>query len=202
MTNAQFGENMDTQYNLAIATAKEWLSKDKKQFIGGKWVLGNLENNWMVTNPSNRDVLCNIPLADEQLVEEATVVASQAHQSGVWSKVSRTERAKVLRDIAQVIRDHTEVLAVLETLPNGKLLTESLADDIPTCADIFEYYAGWTDKFYGETSPVDPEYLNFTNIEPVGVCALIAPWNFPLYQYRVENRSCFSYGEYGYSKTI
>lgn len=75
----------------------------------------------MVTNPSNRDVLCNIPLADEQLVEEATVVASQAHQSGVWSKVSRTERAKVLRDIAQVIRDHTEVLAVLETLPNGKL---------------------------------------------------------------------------------
>ncbi|WP_239912519.1 aldehyde dehydrogenase family protein [Vibrio harveyi] len=182
MTNAQFGENMDTQYNLAIATAKEWLSKDKKQFIGGQWVLGNLENNWMVTNPSNRDVLCNIPLADEQLVEEATVVASQAHQSGVWSKVSRTERAKVLRDIAQVIRDHTEVLAVLETLPNGKLLTESLADDIPTCADIFEYYAGWTDKFYGETSPVDPEYLNFTNKEPVGVCALIAPWNFPLYQ--------------------
>ncbi len=81
-----------------------------------------------------------------------------------------------------MIREHAEELAVLETLANGKLYAESSSDDIPTCADIFDYYAGWTDKFYGETAPVDEGYLSYTLKEPVGVCGLIAPWNFPLYQ--------------------
>ncbi len=55
-------------------------------------------------------------------------------------------------------------------------------DDMPTCAGIFEFDASWTDKFYGEVSPVEGGVLNFTQKEPVGVRALIAPWNFPLYQ--------------------
>ncbi|UTV29548.1 aldehyde dehydrogenase family protein [Photobacterium atrarenae] len=162
--------------------AQEWLGKEKQQYVGGKWVSGSVEQAWNIIDPSNQQVLCSMALASEQLVEETAQIANACHQSGVWQETSRTERANILRQIAQLIRENTEKLAVLETLPNGKLIGESLADDIPTCADIFDYYAGWTDKYYGETSPVDKDYLNFTSQEPVGACALIAPWNFPLYQ--------------------
>jgi len=165
-----------------IKWALDWLKEDKNQFIGGKWGVGDSNKTWDVVNPSDKTILCSFPLASEQQVEEVATIANNSHESGVWRKVNRAERATVLRQIAQLIRDNVEKLAILETLPNGKLLTESLADDIPTCADIFEYYAGWTDKYYGVTSPVEEDFINFTQQEPVGVCALIAPWNFPLYQ--------------------
>ncbi|ETX09688.1 betaine-aldehyde dehydrogenase [Marinomonas ushuaiensis DSM 15871] len=172
---------MTTQTIIPLAWAKDWLTQPKNQYINGEWVKG--ENlNWDLKNPANGESLCQIPLASSQQVEATAVIANQHHEAGTWSKVSRTERANLLRAIATLIRNNVEKLALLETLPNGKLFSESMTDDIPTCADIFDYYAGWTDKYYGETSPVDKGFLNYTLKEPIGVCALIAPWNFPLYQ--------------------
>jgi len=173
---------MGATNNIPLAWAEQWLQTPKNQYINGEWVTGASSESWTVLNPANRQSLCSFAMADAEQVEYTAKVANQRHEAGVWSKVSRTERANLLRQIAQLIRDNTEKLALLETLPNGKLFSESMADDIPTCADIFDYYAGWTDKFYGETSPVDDGYLNYTLKEPVGVCGLIAPWNFPLYQ--------------------
>lgn len=172
---------MTIMNEIPLAWAQEWLQKPKQQYINGQWVSGN-GADWAVRNPANKEVLCNIAMADAEQVEQAAVVANQRHEAGTWNKVSRTERANFLRQIANLIRANTEKLALLETLPNGKLFSESMTDDIPTCADIFDYYAGWTDKFYGETSPVEDGFLNYTLKEPVGVCGLIAPWNFPLYQ--------------------
>jgi len=172
---------MTTQNAMPLAWAKDWLTKPKNQYINGQWVKGE-SSDWDLKNPANGESLCQIPLASSQQVEATAVIANQHHEAGTWSKVSRTERANLLRGIATLIRNNVEKLALLETLPNGKLFSESMADDIPTCADIFDYYAGWTDKFYGETCPVDEGFLNYTLKEPVGVCALIAPWNFPLYQ--------------------
>ena len=172
---------MTIMNEIPLAWAQEWLQKPKQQYINGQWVSGN-GADWAVRNPADKEVLCNIAMADAEQVEQAAVVANQHHEAGTWNKVSRTERANFLRQIADLIRANTEKLALLETLPNGKLFSESMTDDIPTCADIFDYYAGWTDKFYGETSPVEDGFLNYTLKEPVGVCGLIAPWNFPLYQ--------------------
>jgi len=172
---------MTTQTAMPLAWAKDWLTKPKNQYINGEWVKGE-NSDWDLKNPANGESLCKIPLASSQQVEVTAVIANQHHEAGTWSKVSRTERANLLRAIATLIRNNVEKLALLETLPNGKLFSESMADDIPTCADIFDYYAGWTDKYYGETSPVDEGFLNYTLKEPIGVCALIAPWNFPLYQ--------------------
>lgn len=169
-------------YSQDIAWAKDWLNTPKMQYINGEWVLGASEKTFDVIDPSTQEILSSLPLAGSDQVEYTAMAAHQAHQKGEWAKTPRTVRAKVLQQIAQVIRENIPRLAVLESLPNGKLLRESLTDDIPTCADIFDYYAGWTDKYYGETSPVEDGYLNFTQNEPVGVCALIAPWNFPLYQ--------------------
>jgi len=168
--------------SIPLPWATEWLKQPKQQYINGQWVEGASAEHWCVRNPADGQELCSFSMADAEQVEAAAKAANENHEAGTWNKVSRSERANVLRQIAQLIRDNTEKLALLETLPNGKLFKESLVDDIPTCADIFEYYAGWTDKFYGETSPVEDGFLNYTLKEPVGVCALIAPWNFPLYQ--------------------
>lgn len=173
---------MASTNNIPLPWAIEWLRQPKRQYINGEWVNGASKESWTVKNPSNGEELCSFAMADSVQVEETARVAKERHEAGVWSKVSRTERARILREIARLIRENVEKLALLETLPNGKLFSESMADDIPTCADIFEYYAGWTDKLYGETSPVDDGFLNYTLKEPVGVCGLIAPWNFPLYQ--------------------
>ena len=172
---------MTIKNEIPLTWAQDWLQKPKLQYIDGQWVAGN-NATWSVKNPANGNELCQIAMADAQQVEQTAALANQHHQAGTWSQVSRTERANTLRRIADLIRANTEKLALLETLPNGKLFTESMADDIPTCADIFDYYAGWTDKYYGETSPVESGFLNYTLKEPIGVCALIAPWNFPLYQ--------------------
>ncbi len=162
--------------------ARQWLTTPKKQYMNGQWVDGNSKEQWSVKDPSNGDLLCHFNMADTDQVEQMAQQAHQTHDEQVWAKSNRDSRAKLLRDIAALIRANVEKLAVLESLANGKLYSESLEGDIPTCADIFDYYAGWVDKFYGETCPVEDGYLNYTTKEPVGVCGLIAPWNFPLYQ--------------------
>lgn len=172
--------------NNTIPTARQWaenwLKQPKQNYLNGNWVDGNSDKRFTVINPANQSSLCTLALADSTQVEAMADAANACHQSGVWAKTSRTERADILRQIATLIRDHLHELAVLETLPNGKLIGESMVDDIPTCADIFDYYAGWTDKYYGVNSPVEADFINFTREEPIGVCALIAPWNYPLYQ--------------------
>jgi aldehyde dehydrogenase (NAD+) len=162
--------------------ATRWLASAKTQYINGDWVPG-AGAAWQVKNPATGQTLCQIALADADQIETAAEAAHRCHQSGVWSrKSSRKARADQLLAIARLIRDHAPRLALLESLANGKTYLEALNDDIFTCAEIFEYYAGWTDKFYGEVSPVEDGFLNFTTKDPLGVCALIAPWNYPLYQ--------------------
>lgn len=165
-----------------LVWAQRWLATEKKQYVDGQWVRG-AGAEWTVMNPATGKALCSIPLADGGQVETAALAAHRCHRSEVWSrKTSRKARADLLNAIARLIRDNVDKLSLLESLANGKTYREALVDDIPTCADIFEYYAGWTDKYYGEVSPVEDGFLNFTSKEPVGVCGLIAPWNFPLYQ--------------------
>lgn len=172
----------DVLYQADLEWANDWLTQPKRHYVDGNWVDG-AGRDWAVTNPADGRSLCQIALADAAQVDQAAAAAHRAHRSGEWSRrSSRKDRADMLHAIADLIRENVEGLALLESLANGKLYREALADDIPTCADIFDYYAGWTDKFYGEVSPVEDGFLNFTTKEPVGVCALIAPWNFPLYQ--------------------
>src|SRR5712692_2383020 len=90
------------------------------------------------------------------------------------------ERARLMFKIAELIDEHADELAEIETLDNGKPLTFSRGFDIPAAAETFRYYGGWVTKLYGETNPSDPSFFNFTLREPVGVCGQIIPWNFPL----------------------
>ena len=137
----------------------------------GRWVL----------DPSTATPLGWVAFDDAASID-ATVARARAAfgPDGNWATTSRRDRARALHAVAATIRAHAPELAALQSLENGKTYRESLLDDLPDTADVFDYYAGWTDKLHGETNPVDGTALNYTVREPVGVCALVVPWNFPL----------------------
>ncbi len=163
-----------------LAWAAEWLGKPKLLYAGGKFVPASGESAHEATNPANGDRLAPVPIATPGDVDRAVAAARAAFASGPWPALARRERGRLLQRVADVVRAHRAELATLVALENGKLYREAYFDDMPDTADVFDYYAGWVDKLYGETCPVDGPFLNYTLREPVGVCALIVPWNFPL----------------------
>ena len=157
--------------------AKKWLGVQKKHFVGGSWQDGGKDQH-AVVNPTDGSVLAKVPNADKDVVDRAVAAARSAFPS--YAQLTRAKRAGMLREIGSVIRKHATELATLESLQNGMLWSESLVGCLPDSADIFDYFAGWTDKYYGKTVPVDPGFVNYTLRQPVGVCGAIVPWNFPL----------------------
>jgi aldehyde dehydrogenase (NAD+) len=159
--------------------AEAWLGKDKSIYINGRWKCAS-GKIWHAINPANKKVLGSYNFADANQVDSAVQAASDNFEAGAWRKLPRAERINTLRRIGQVARDHRAELATLASLENGKLYSEAYNDDLPDTADIWDYYSGWVDKINGETLPADNGFINYTVKEPVGVCALIVPWNYPL----------------------
>jgi aldehyde dehydrogenase (NAD+) len=122
-------------------------------------------------NPATEEPLAEIAEADATDVDDAVSAARAAYQ-GTWSRTTPAERSKYLFRIARAIQERGRELAVLETLDNGKPISESRDVDIPTAAAHFFYYAGWADKL---------DYAGFgPEPRPIGVAGQIIPWNFPL----------------------
>lgn len=159
--------------------AEEWLKEQKRPYVNGAFAEGGGDVVESV-NPATKRVIGRFAAMDEAGVNAAVEAARKAFDEGPWKGMNRKERGGVMREIAALVRAHQAELATLETLDNGKLYTESYADDVAEVADLFDYYAGWTDKFYGEVNPVSGNFLSYTTREPVGVCGQIVPWNFPL----------------------
>src|SRR5262249_34463047 len=118
---------------------------------------------------------------DKEDVARAVKGARRAFEGGPWRKMTASERGRALWKLADLIEQHGEEFAQLETLDNGKPISVARVADIPLVVDHFRYYAGWATKVEGETIPVSaPNMLNYTLREPVGVIGQIIPWNFPL----------------------
>lgn len=159
--------------------AQAWLAEPKRLFIDGAFVAAGGSERFAAVNPATGEVLAEVASASTGDVDRAVAAARTAF-SGPWRDLTRRARAALLRRLGELVRAHRAELATLIALENGKLYREALEDDMPDTADVFDYYAGWTDKLYGETCPVEGPFLNYTLREPLGVCALIAPWNYPL----------------------
>jgi aldehyde dehydrogenase (NAD+) len=165
----------------SIQWAREWLRNQKHSlYFNGQWQKSSSQHTFDSINPATGEKLASFFEANARDVEAAAASARTAFSQPLWKNMRRSERAQTLHALGQLIRDHSAELATLETLSNGKTFRESIVDDLPESADVFDYYAGWTDKLYGETCPVESGFLNFTKREPIGVCALVVPWNFPL----------------------
>jgi aldehyde dehydrogenase (NAD+)/phenylacetaldehyde dehydrogenase len=131
-------------------------------------------------NPADGKPITKVAAAGAADVDAAVTSARKAFEEGPWPKMSGDERGKLLWRLGDLLEKHREEIARLETMDSGKPIRDTTNVDVPYAADCFRYFAGWASKLHGETIPVRGPFLNYTRREPVGVCAGIIPWNFPL----------------------
>lgn len=148
--------------------------------INNEWVESCSGKRFETINPATGEVICDVALSDAPDVDKAVAAARKAFTSGQWPKMSARERGLLLYRLADLIEANKEELARLESLDNGKPLTESLNIDLHLVIECYRYYAGWADKIQGKTIPISGSYFCYTRHEPVGVVGQIIPWNFPL----------------------
>jgi aldehyde dehydrogenase len=149
-----------------------------QNFIGGHWV-PPVQGQYMPDlSPATGERFTEVPRSTKEDIELALDAAHAAKDA--WGETSLTERARILNRIADVIEEHTEMLAVAETCDNGKPVRETLAADIPLAADHFRYFAGETRALTGTSAEIDKDTVVYHFHEPLGVVGQIIPFNFPL----------------------
>jgi phenylacetaldehyde dehydrogenase len=154
--------------------------------INGKWVEAVSGKTFPTYNPATGEVLARVAEGDKEDIDRAVKAARAAFETGPWSKLTASERGRLIWKVAELIEENLEEFAELETLDNGKPLKVARAADVPLAAELFRYMAGWTTKIEGNTIPLSvpytpgAKYLAYTLREPVGVVGQIIPWNFPL----------------------
>ncbi|MEQ8514882.1 MAG: aldehyde dehydrogenase family protein [Chromatocurvus sp.] len=160
---------------------ESFLTRQHKLLIGGEWVEGG-DSAIPVIDPANGETISGITNASQDDVDKAVTAARDAFDSPEWRDRKPQERGRMLHRIADLIEQHTEELAYLETLDNGKPFSIARAVDVGAAAGAFRYYAGWADKIHGQTHNISMpgDFHAYTLREPVGVAALIVPWNYPL----------------------
>lgn len=165
---------------------RRFLSEDRTMLIDGKWVPAASGKCFDVVNPATGDVLARVAEGDKEDIDRAVAAANRAFESGPWSKMTPSERGKCLWRLADLLEEHLDEFAQLETLDNGKPLGVAMVADVPLAVDHFRYYAGWATKLNGESIDISvpfapgAEFHTYTRREPIGVVGQIIPWNFPL----------------------
>ena len=159
------------EYSPAPETVKVSVPERTRLWIGGRWVDPHSKRWFASVNPATETTLSQVAEADAHDVDAAVQAAHKAFKP--WSRLRASERAKYLYRIARRIQERARELAVLETMDGGKPIRESRDFDVPAAAQHFFHHAGWCDKLRwampGHEAP-----------RPLGVCAQVIPWNFPL----------------------
>ena len=168
------------------SSVAKWLSRPKQNLIGGRWVPAASNKTFDVFNPADASVIARVPAGHKEDINRAVVAARRAFESGPWRRLTPSERGKLIWRLGDLILEHADELAELESLDNGKPRTVARVADVPLAADLFHYMAGWATKIEGHTIPISVPYAPgasfhaFTLREPIGVVGQIIPWNFPL----------------------
>ena len=146
--------------------------------IGGRRVAAAEGGETELRSPANGQVIARV--SEGTAVDaRAAVEAASGAMSGEWKRINSRDRGRILSRIAAAIRDHAEELARIESANVGKAIRDA-RDEVNLAADCFEYYAGTTNKFGGQTIPLAAPGVGMTLREPIGVCGIIVPWNFPI----------------------
>ena len=163
-----------------IDRAKNFVtSESKKLFIGGEWVPAQSGKTMPVLNPATEEALAEVAFASAGDVDLAVAAARKAFEADTWAGVGPHDRARYLLKMAELVRANAEELSAISSYEMGMPLKMS---QITTAQmiDVFQYYAGWTTKIYGQTIPTKGPGLTYTIREPLGVVAAIIPWNGPI----------------------
>jgi len=166
------------------SNVSSFVARKQKLLINGKWVDSASGKTFASYNPATGQVLANVAEGDREDIDRAVKAARAAFESGPWSRMAPAGRGKLMWKLADLIEQHLEEFAQLESLDNGKPLKIARVADLPLVIETLRYYAGWATKIEGNTIPLTlsspSKFLAYTVREPVGVVGQIIPWNFPL----------------------
>ncbi|MFE3290807.1 aldehyde dehydrogenase family protein [Rhodococcus sp. NPDC059234] len=158
----------------------------KKLLIGGEWISAASGRTFPTYDPATGNPLTEVAHGQAEDVDRAVRAARAAFDEGPWASMKPNERERLIWRVGDILSERAEEFGQLEALDNGKSAGIASAVDVAWAADVFRYYAGWATKIEGSTvnvsMPFAPgaQFHAYTLREPVGVCGLIVPWNFPL----------------------
>ncbi|AXT72828.1 betaine-aldehyde dehydrogenase [Vibrio sp. dhg] len=150
----------------------------KTHYIDGAMYTGSSEEHFTTYNPANGEPLANVKQANQHDMEAAVESAKRGFE--VWSAMTAIERSRILNKAVAILRERNDELAALEVADTGKPIQEANAVDITTGADVLEYYAGLAPSLQGEQQPLNENQFFYTRREPLGICAGIGAWNYPI----------------------
>ena len=164
---------------------EEFIATPRQLFINGQWSDAASGRTFETPNPATGETLARVAEGDAEDIGRAVRAARSAFE-GPWGRMTPSERGRIIWRIGELILQHTDELAQLESLDNGKPFAVAQAADVPLAADLFQYMAGWATKIEGNTINISVPYMpganfhSYTLREPLGVVGQIIPWNFPL----------------------
>jgi len=154
--------------------------REYKMLLGGEWVDARSGETFESINPYTGKVWATAPEATDEDVDRAVCAAREAFDEGAWGRMTGTQRARLLRRLAELIAANADPIARVESADNGKLLRET-GGQLNAVPEWYYYFAGAADKIEGATIPSDkPNFFVYTRKEPVGVVGMIVPWNSPV----------------------
>jgi len=149
----------------------------QRSLIGGELVPSTTGETFTTIHPGTNAVICEVEQAGEREVDAAVASAREGFE--VWSSMTAMDRSRILRRAVQIIRERNDDLAALDTLDAGRPIAETTSVDVPTGADVIEFYAGVAPTLHGETLDFPGGFARMRR-EPLGVCAGIGAWNYPI----------------------
>jgi len=167
-------------------SVEAFLRVPRQLFINGRWSDSASGKTFETPNPATGETLARVAEGEAEDIDRAVKAARRAFETGPWSRMTPSERGRIIWRIGDLILEHLDELAQLESLDNGKPFAVAQAADVPLAADLFHYMAGWATKIEGNTINISVPYMpganfhSYTLREPVGVVGQIIPWNFPL----------------------
>ncbi len=149
----------------------------RRSLIGGEFVASTSGETFETCHPGHGRVICDVEQAGEREVDLAVESARAGFLA--WSAMPAIERSRILRRAVDIIRDRNDELAALDTLDAGRPISETSTEDVPTGADVIEFYAGLVPAIHGETVDFPGGFARMRR-EPLGVCVGIGAWNYPI----------------------
>ena len=161
--------------------ARSFAAGPHRLLIGGERLEAADGRTFPTLDPATGRPIADVPQAGPEDVDRAVAAARAAFDDGRWSGIAAAKRTRAMLALADAVEAHADELAELESLDNGKPVKLAKRVDVALAAEHLRYFAGWPTKIAGETLPVAQANMHcYTRKEPVGVCAQIIPWNFPL----------------------
>jgi phenylacetaldehyde dehydrogenase len=162
--------------------ARDFIARRHKLLIDGHWVDAKSGKSFAVFDPSNGQQIAQVAEGGPEDIADAVIAARRAFEDSAWSRMKPTERGKLVWKLGDVLEAHAGELAELESLDNGKPISDARAVDIPFGCELLRYMGGWSTKITGQSIPISApgDWHAYSIREPVGVVGQIIPWNFPL----------------------